>query len=45
MMGGCIDSILSLAEELKEGTIEKVLAKSDLELGLEFLLSKGKPPH
>ena len=35
-----IDSILSLAEQLKEGTIEKVLAKSDLELGLEFLLSK-----
>jgi len=26
-----IDSILSLAEQLKEGTIEKVLAKSDLE--------------
>ena len=40
-----IDSILSLAEQLKEGTIEKVLAKSDLELGLEFLLSKGKPHH
>ena len=39
-----IDSILSLAEQLKEGTIEKVLAKSDLELGLEFLLRKGKPP-
>ena len=38
-----IDSILSLAEQIKEGTIEKVLAKSDLELGLEFLLSKGKP--
>ena len=35
-----IDSILSLAEQLKEGTIDKVLAKSDLELGLEFLLSK-----
>jgi hypothetical protein len=33
-----IDSILSLAEQLKEGTIEKVLAKSDLEVGLEFLL-------
>jgi hypothetical protein len=33
-----IDSILSLAEQLKQGTIEKVLAKSDLELGLEFLL-------
>jgi hypothetical protein len=40
-----IDSILSLAEQLKEGTLEKVLAKSDLELGLEFLLSKGKPHH
>ena len=40
-----IDSILALAEQLKEGTIEKVLAKSDLELGLEFLLSKGKPHH
>jgi hypothetical protein len=38
-----IESILSLAEQLKQGTIEKVLAKSDLELGLEFLLSKGKP--
>ena len=36
-----IDSILSLGEQLKEGTIEKVLAKSDL--GLEFLLNKGKP--
>ena len=40
-----IDSILSLAEQLKEGTIDKVLAKSDLELGLEFLVSKGRPHH
>jgi hypothetical protein len=40
-----IDLILSLAEQLKRGTIEKVLAQSDLELGLEFLLSKGKPRH
>jgi hypothetical protein len=40
-----IDSILSLAEQLKQGTIEKVLAKSDLELGLEFLLSKRRPHH
>ena len=40
-----IESILSLAEQLKQGTIEKVLAKSDLELGLEYLLSKGKPHH
>jgi hypothetical protein len=46
-LGRCrtvIDSILSLAEQLKEGTIEKVLAKSDLELGLDFLFSKEQPP-
>ena len=36
------ESILSLAEELKQGTIDRVLRKSDLELGLEFLLSKRK---
>ena len=36
------ESILSLAEELKQGTIEQVLHKSDLELGLEFLLGKRK---
>jgi hypothetical protein len=36
-----IAAILSLAEELKGGTIETVLAKSDLELGLEFLLRKN----
>jgi len=40
-----VDSILSLAEHLKQGTIENVFAKSDLELGLEFLLRKGKPRH
>ena len=32
-----IKGILALAEELKGGTIESVLAKSDLELGLEVL--------
>ena len=36
-------TILALAEELKECTIENVLAKSDLDLGLEFLLGKRKP--
>jgi len=36
------ESILSLAEELKQGTIESVLRKSDLELGLEFLQGKRK---
>ncbi|MGO9057643.1 MAG: hypothetical protein ACLQU2_09695 [Candidatus Binataceae bacterium] len=38
-----ISAILALAEELKSGTIETVLGKSDLELGLEFLLGKRKP--
>jgi hypothetical protein len=33
-----ITAILALAEELKKGTIESVLAKSDLDLGLEALL-------
>ena len=37
-----IDSILALAKELSEGTIEKILAKSDFEVGLEFLLGKRK---
>jgi hypothetical protein len=37
-----IAAILSVAEELKGGTIEAVLAKSDLELGLEFLLRKSQ---
>ena len=34
-----IGAILRLAEQFKERTIEKVLAKSDVELGLETLLS------
>jgi hypothetical protein len=32
-----------LATELKGGTLETVLGKSDLEVGLEFLLEKLKP--
>ena len=36
------ESVLSLAEELKQGTIERVLSKGDGELGLEFLLGKRK---
>ena len=32
-----ITAILSLAEELRTETIEKVMAKSDLELGIELL--------
>ena len=37
-----ITTILELADELAKGTIEKVLAKSDAELGLEFLLNPEK---
>jgi hypothetical protein len=32
-----LTNILALAEELKQGTLERVLAQSDLELGLEAL--------
>jgi hypothetical protein len=40
-------SILTLADELKAGTIEKMLAKSDLALGLEALQQAldRKPDH
>jgi hypothetical protein len=37
-----ITTFLNLADELAKGTIEKVLAKSDAELGLEFLLNPEK---
>ncbi len=33
-----IDKILALMDELKGGTIEQMMAKSDLEVGLEMLL-------
>lgn len=34
--------ILSLADELKEGTINRILEKDDAELGLEVLMGKWK---
>jgi len=37
-----IAMILALADQLGKGTIEKVMAKSDAELGLEFLLNPEK---
>jgi len=37
-----LTAILALAEELKQGTIERVLAKSDVELGIEALLRMTK---
>jgi hypothetical protein len=33
-----LTQILELADELGRGTIERQLAKSDLELGLEYLM-------
>ncbi len=38
-----IAEILALAKELKQGTIETILAKSDCELGLDVLLGKRRP--
>jgi len=37
--------ILSLAAELKEGTIDRILEKSDFELGIDILTGKIKPPE
>ena len=37
-----LEDILQLAEEIKQGTIERVLAKSDLELGIEAVLRMTK---
>ena len=39
---GVLTSTLGLADEMKDHTIEKLLAKDDVELGLEFLLGKHK---
>lgn len=39
-LGQVITDILALAHELKHGTIEQVLSKSDAELGLDFLLRR-----
>jgi hypothetical protein len=35
-----VDQVLTVADELAAGTIEKTLAKSDLELGLEALFGR-----
>ena len=49
-LGGQLDALrrtltvsLALAEELQAGTIEKILAKDDVELAMEYLLGKRKP--
>lgn len=40
-----LNSALGLADEMKEMTIEKILAKDDVELALEVLSGKLKPPQ
>lgn len=40
-----LDGILSLADELKQNTIETLLNKSDGEVGLEFLLGIKRPKN
>ena len=37
-----LTNILALAEELQQGTLERVLAKSDLELGIKAVLRMTK---
>ena len=38
-------AILALAAEIRQGTIDRVMDKSDLELGLEVLLGIRQPPR
>jgi hypothetical protein len=37
-----LTACMALADEMKDGTIEKILAKDDVELALEFLMGKRK---
>ena len=39
VLSGC----LALADEIAEGTIEKVMGKSDIEMAVDFLSGKSKP--
>ena len=39
---GVLTATLALAEEMKDSTIEKIMAKDDFELGLDFLMGKHK---
>ena len=38
------EQLLSLAAELREGTIDRIMEKSDIELALDVLTGKIKPP-
>jgi hypothetical protein len=39
---GKLEAIMALLAELETGTIDKIMAKSDLELGMEFLMKQQK---
>ncbi len=43
-LGTQIDAILVLAQQLRPHTIESILAKSDVELALDVLTGKLRPP-
>lgn len=40
-LGELLSAILALAKELRPGTIDRVMEKSDIELGLEYFLRGG----
>jgi hypothetical protein len=40
-----LTAILALAAEIRQGTIDRIMDKSDLELGLEVLLGIRPPPR
>ena len=37
--------VLALAQELRKGTIDRIMAMSDLEVGLQALLEIQPPPE
>ena len=39
----CLSGCLALTDEIAEGTIEKVMGKSDIEMAVDFLSGKSKP--
>ena len=39
---GVLTATLALADDMKDSTIEKIMAKDDFELGLDFLMGKHK---
>jgi len=43
-LGARIDAILALAQQLRPHTIESILAKSDVDLALDVLTGKIRPP-